>query len=109
MSFLSTIDASAIQQWMAAKLEPTAVEKELQSKGWDATAIAEHVKAFRKARNAKKLAAGMVYMAIGAFLGFISTLLTIFNPFPELYNYILYGLTSLSVLIIFWGLYLAFE
>lgn len=109
MSFVSTIDAATIQQWIAAKLEPAAVEKDLQLKGFDEKAIAAHLKEFRKARNAKKLSAGMVYMAIGAFLGFISTVLAIFNPVPELYNYILYGLTSVAILIIFWGLYLVFE
>ncbi len=109
MSFVSTIDAATIQQWVAAKLEPAAVEKELQLKGFDEAAIATHVKEFKKARNAKRLAAGMVYMAVGAFLGFTSTMLTIINPVPELYNYILYGLTSVAILVIFWGLYLVFE
>jgi hypothetical protein len=109
MSFVSTIDAATMQQWIAAKLEPPAVEKELQSKGYDAESVARYLKEFKKARHAKRLFSGFVCMAIGALLGFISTMLTIFNPFPELYNYILYGLTSVAILVIFWGLYLVFE
>ena len=109
MSFVSTIDAATIQQWIAAKLEPPAVEKELQLKGFDEEAVAKHLKEFKKARNAKRLSAGFVYMAIGSVLGFTSTMLTIINPVPELYNYILYGLTSVAILVLFWGLYLVFE
>lgn len=109
MSFVSTIDAATIQQWIAAKLEPPAVEKELQLKGFDADTVATHLKAFKKARHAKRLSAGFVFMAMGATLGFISTVLTLINPVPELYNYILYGLTSVAILIAFWGLYLVFE
>lgn len=109
MLAVANIDAAIIQQWIAAKLEPDAVEKELQLKGLSADEVMNYVKAFKKARNAKRFSAGMVYVAIGSILGFISTMLTIFNPFPELYYYILYGLTSVSVLVIFWGLYMIFE
>jgi hypothetical protein len=36
-------------------------------------------------------------------------MLTVINPVPALYYYILYGLTSISITIIFIGLYLVFE
>ena len=52
---------------------------------------------------------GFVLMGLGAFLGFTSCLLTVLNPFPEFYNIILYGLTTLAIAIILWGLYFVFE
>ncbi|MBL0358632.1 MAG: hypothetical protein IPP72_18000 [Chitinophagaceae bacterium] len=109
MSYTATVDAATIQQWINAKLEPQAIEQELLVKGFDASAIASHLKEYRRLKNAKKQFTGFVCMAIGAFLGFISCVLTILNPVPELYNIILFGLTSLAILIIFLGLYFVFE
>jgi hypothetical protein len=57
----------------------------------------------------KRQFTGFVLMAIGAFLGFISCILTVLNPFPEFYSIILYGLKTLAITIIFWGLYFVFE
>ena len=111
MSYVATaaIDAETLQQWNAARLEPQTVEEELRSKGLDADAISRHLKEYRKIRNAKKQFTGFVCMAVGAFLGFISCVLTIANPFPELYNLILFGLTSLAILVICLGMYFVFE
>jgi hypothetical protein len=48
-------------------------------------------------------------MGLGAFLGFISCVLSLTNPIPELYNVILFGLTSVAILIIVVGMYFLFE
>jgi predicted RND superfamily exporter protein len=52
---------------------------------------------------------GFIWTAAGAFLGFASCVLTIINPVPALYDLLLYGVTSLAILMIFVGLYLVFE
>ncbi len=109
MSYTFSVDASTIQQWLNAKLKPEAVEKELQEKGLDATDIETHLKTFKRLRNAKRQFTGFVCMGVGAFLGFVSCMLSVFNPIPELYNVILYGLTSVAILIICWGMYFVFE
>jgi|GEM_PF-445108 len=109
MSYTATVDAATIQQWITAKLEPHAIEQELLVKGFDATAISTHLKEYRRLKNAKRQFTGFVCMAVGAFLGFISCVLTILNPIPELYNLILFGLTSVAILVICLGLYFVFE
>ncbi|MDB5280318.1 MAG: hypothetical protein JWR61_5273 [Ferruginibacter sp.] len=109
MSDTLTVDLTIIQQWIAAKLEPEIVEQKLKESGLDAASISTHLRAFRKLKNAKKLQAGFICMAAGAFLGFVSCLLTILNPFPDLYNVILFGLTSVAICIICLGMYLVFE
>lgn len=111
MSYMptATIDAATIQQWIAAKLEPQVIEEDLVSKGMDSTVISTHLKEYRRLRNAKKQFTGFVCLALGAFLGFISCVLSILNPIPELYNIILFGLTSVAILIICLGLYFVFE
>lgn len=62
---------------------------------------------FEKKR--KRQLNGFILMGLGAFLGFVSCLLTVTNPIPELYNVILYGLTTFAIIIIMWGLYFVFE
>ena len=109
MSYTAAIETATIQQWISAKLEPKAIEHELFSKGFDADAIAAYLKEYKRVLNSKRQVNGFICMAVGAFLGFISCVLSLVNPIPELYNVILFGLTSISVLIIFLGLYFVFE
>jgi len=109
MTYELSLDSTIIQQWVAAKLEPEAVEHELKSKGFDEAEIAAHLKAYRRLRNAKRQFTGFLCMGIGAFIGFLSCMLSVFNPIPELYNIILYGLTSIAILIICLGMYFVFE
>ncbi len=103
------IDLEIIQQWIAAKLDQGAVEKELLSKGFDPETVSTHLKEYKRLRNAKKQFAGFIYMALGAFMGFLSCVLSIINPVPQLYQVFLFGLTSLAILLICYGLYLVFE
>lgn len=109
MSYTASIDQAAIQKWLAAKLDPKVIEEQLLAKGFDKDTIAEYLKEFRRLKNAKRQFTGFVWMGIGAFLGFISCVLTLINAVPDLYNVILYGLTSLAIIIIFIGLYFVFE
>lgn len=109
MSYTTSIEMATIQQWISAKLEPHAVEKELFAKGFDTESIAAHLKEYKRILNSKRQTNGFICLAVGAFMGFISCVLTLANPVPELYNVILYGLTSLAILIIFAGLYFLFE
>lgn len=73
------------------------------------TNIAHHPEELKRAKNAKKQFTGFICLGTGAFLGFISCVLTLTNPIPELFNIILYGLTSVAILIICAGLYFVFE
>lgn len=109
MSYTASFDTATIQQWVASKLEPQSAAAELLSKGFDETTIAAYLKEYRRIRNAKKQFNGFVCIAVGAVLGFISCVLTLANPFPELYNVILFGLTSVAILIICLGMYFLFE
>jgi hypothetical protein len=60
-------------------------------------------------RIQKRQTVAFILLAIGALLGFISCMFTIINPVPALYYWVLYGVTTVSVLIIFIGLYYLFE
>jgi membrane-associated HD superfamily phosphohydrolase len=109
MSYTVSVDQATIQQWIAAKLEPKAVEEELVLMGMDEVAIASNLQVFKRLRNAKRQVNGFICMGLGAFTGFISCILTVLNPIPELYNVILFGLTSVAIVIVFLGMYFLFE
>jgi hypothetical protein len=108
-SITNNLEQETIQQWIAAKLDPEAVEKELLSKGFDPETVSTHLKEYKRLRIAKKQFAGFIYMGLGAFMGFLSCVLSIVNPVPQLYQVFLFGLTSLAILLICYGLYLVFE
>ncbi len=105
----TAIDETILREWITAKLEPEAVEDQLRNRGLDTEQIREHLKTFRKLRNARRQYQGFFWTALGAFLGFLSCVLTILNPVPELYGVILFGLTSIAILLICLGLYFVFE
>lgn len=109
MSNSLAIDAGTIEQWLVAKREPKAIEAELNGLGHDADYVAAHLKEFKRLKNAKRQFTGFILMAVGAFLGFISCVLSITNPIPGLFNVILYGLTMVAILIIVLGLYYVVE
>lgn len=103
------IDQQLVRQWMAARQTPEAIEAELTRMGYDSGMIGEYLLQFRKLGTAKRQMNGFLALGLGAFLGFVSCVLTLVNPVPSLYEVILYGLTSVAILIIFVGLYLVFE
>lgn len=105
----TTIDSSMIQQWINAKAAPSVIEKEMTEQGMDKELVDRYLAEFRRLKNADRQMNGFIFLGLGAVLGFISCLLSITNPFPDLYNIILFGLTSVSISIICLGLYFLFE
>lgn len=103
------VNSAVIEKWVTEKLNIQKVEQNLQALGYDEKAINDYLTEFRKAQNAKRRFKGFICLGVGAFLGFLSCILTVINPVPELYNWILFGLTSISILIICLGLYNVFE
>ena len=109
MPYSGNIDNALLRQWNLSSLEPKAIEAELSAKGMDTEAISAYVEAYKKFKIARKQFVGFFCMGLGAFLGFVSCVLSLINPIPELYNVILFGLTSVAILIIVIGMYFLFE
>lgn len=109
MSYTVPVDSATIEQWINTKPDAITIEAELLAKGMDADTILIYLTEYKRLRNSQRQFTGFFCMGFGAFLGFISCILSIFNPVPELYNLILFGLTSVAILIIFYGLYCLFE
>ncbi|MFT3747256.1 MAG: hypothetical protein QM768_03030 [Agriterribacter sp.] len=109
MKKIMPVDASLIRLWIEAKLSPDEVEAQLGKEGLSEETIAAYIREYKKARYAGRRFNGFVCAGVGAFLGFVSCVLSITNPIPELYHIILFGLTSVAILFICLGLYFVFE
>ncbi len=109
MSYSASINVDLLQQWITEKLDVQQVKDNLAAIGYDEEAASLHLREFKKLKYGKRQFTGFVCLAAGAFIGFLSCLLTLINPVPGLYNWTLYGLTSVAVLIIVLGLYYVME
>jgi hypothetical protein len=109
MSDTAPISNALMEKWHADKLDPSSLEAQLRASGLDEASVAIHLQAYQKLKQSKKQFNGFIVTGLGAFLGFVSCVLTLTNPVPEIYYLILYGLTSIAILTICAGLYLIFE
>ena len=104
-----SIEPKMLQEWLNQKLDAQTLEKLLWARGLDQDAVKAHLAAYRKLRRDKRQTVGFVVTAAGALLGFISCVLSLTNPIPSLYDFILFGVTSVAILLIVAGMYLIFE
>lgn len=109
MSESDNIDKELVIHYVEEKKDPQHIRSELILMGKDESQAEAYIKEIKKAILAKRQAQGFLFAGSGAVLGFISCVLTIVNPIPSIYFIILYGLTSLAVVLICYGLYLLFE
>lgn len=107
---LSTLEIEEkVNSWLQQHKEVEQVKKELDASNYSDDNKNDILIAFKKAYYAKRQKTGFIFLIIGAFAGFISCVLSISNPWPEMYETILFGMTSISLIIIFIGLYFLFE
>lgn len=97
---LSIQDRAA--QWLQKGLNNKQVEAELLQLGIDERNIPEMIREFTKIRNARNTTTGLYFILAGALFCLISCILTL--AFSSATALILYGLTSVGVIIIFVGL-----
>lgn len=105
----NAINKKTIVDWVNEKYSIDTVKQKLNELGYDSETLNLFIQEFKKHKRSKRQSTGFSFTIVGAVLGFISCLLTILNPIPALYNIILYGLTSVAIVIIVYGLYYIFE
>lgn len=97
------------QKWKTRQLSEEAIKEELIQFGVEELHIPEILHHYKKKCCDDRQTTGFVLTGIGSFLGFISCLFTMLDLVPELRGFMLYGLTSIGLVVIFIGLYLIFE
>ena len=103
------INSTLINQWTIERLNSQQIEEKLMALGYDSESITAYIKEFNKLKYARRQNIGFVLIAIGALLGFLSCVLTMLNPDPKLFDFFLYGLTSIAIVVVFIGFYCVFE
>lgn len=103
------LDQNLVKQWLDQKTDPQTITDHLSAQGFDADTVSAYLTAYKKMKRDRKQVVGFIVTAAGALLGFISCVLSIVNPIPSLYNFILFGVTSVAILLIVAGMYLVFE
>ncbi len=84
--------------------ERSYIEADLVQKGHDDKFVKEFVGECIKLHNAKKRSQGLTLILIGAIICFTSFLLTITSAFTHFsFSMVLYGLTTIGILIVFAG------
>lgn len=109
MSELNISYADFYQKWKANNMTEDVIVQELRQHGLDSLQIVEMITFYKKKRNDEKQTIGFIILAVGAFIGFLSCVFTMLDLAPELRGFMLYGLTSIALVLIFAGLYFVFE
>lgn len=89
--------------------DSTEIIRRLKEKFNDTVDAEEIEKALIELKLEKRTMVGWVLMAIGSIIGFFSMVLTVMEVMPEWRNFIMYGLTTIAILIAFAGCYFVFE
>ncbi len=97
------------QQWSFQNWTEEQITHDLLGKGFVEEKIAEILQHYKKKKQEERSNKGFILIAVGAFTGFMSCLLTILNVFPEFHDFILVGLTTLGICIAVYGCYHIFE
>jgi hypothetical protein len=103
------VNRDIINDWIENRLDAGTIKDQLKAKGIDTSLADLYLKEYLRLRHEKKRFKGFMLAGIGAFLGFVSCVLSVLNPLPELFHVFLYGLTSLAIIFIVAGLYFLFE
>jgi hypothetical protein len=98
-----------LQDWKAKNYSLDEIRLELTRAGNTEEDIATIIKEYQKLQEEKRRTIGFVYMAAGAFLGFISCVLTMMDLIPAFTGVFLYGFTTLAIIIVLIGCFLVFE
>ncbi len=109
MSYATIVNHTKVQQWVINNFDLQRVQQELHVLGLDSESMEAHIVAFKKALHKKRLITGFILLGAGAFMGFLSCVLSIVNPIPSLYYWILYGFTSIAITVACWGMYYVLE
>lgn len=96
-------------QWYSANQKKEQILQHLERQNFSVQDRDEIVKKYYQFKDAKRSHLGWILMLIGGIVGLISCILTILDFMPSLRNLWMYGLTSLGVIIAFYGCYLVME
>ncbi len=106
---IENVSSRLIETWLRQNIDQESLASDLRKKGKDEASVNLHIEAYKKALNQRRQFNAFLLLGIGAFIGFIGCILSLINPFPDYYFWILYGSTGIAACIIVGGLYALLE
>ena len=101
--------AVLINKWIDAHFTEDQLKATLLKEGCDENEIEELTDLFRRRQISNRVKRGFGLLIIGCILGFLSCVFTVLGIMPEIKGFILYGLTSIGIILALWGGYYVFE
>lgn len=109
MTETNSLDPLRIDHWIKNNFDQERIRQQLAEEGSNVEYIDQYLQAYKKKKQLRKQGFGFIYIAVGSVIGFIGCVTAMLNPMPEYYHHFLYGFGTLSVIILFFGLYQVFE
>lgn len=98
------------KEWLDKGLGTEQIMLELQKRGFEERHIPEMMAQIKKLQNARKTSNGLIYILIGAVVCLLSCVLTMTSSYSNSnFGLMLYGFTTLGILIVFVGLFKIFN
>ena len=98
------------ETWVESGMSNQEIRGKLLMGGYDEKYVAELLAELTKLRNAKKTTRGLTFILIGAALCLLSCILTLSHAFPGSdFSFVLFGLTTIGILLVFGGLVYIFS
>ncbi len=108
-STINNLSSGLIEKWLRQNIDQESLASELRKSGNDEATIKSYLEAYKKALSQRRQFNAFLLLGIGAFIGFLGCVLSLVNPFPDYYFWILYGSTGLAACIIVAGFYVLLE
>ncbi|OSZ78730.1 hypothetical protein CAP35_10925 [Chitinophagaceae bacterium IBVUCB1] len=104
MSNAASIEQRA-KKWLDNGMTDAQIENELLASGTDARHIGYMLIEIKKLRNARKTANGLIFILVGAVTCLLSCVLTMTSSYSNSnFSLVLYGFTTIGIIIVFVGL-----
>jgi hypothetical protein len=93
------------KKWLDNGVTDKQIEAELLASGTDTRHISDMLAEIKKLRNARKTANGLIFILAGAVTCLLSCVLTMTSSYSNSnFSMVLYGFTTIGIIIVFVGL-----
>ena len=104
-----TNDEVLFRTWQQRNVSKALVREELRNQGLSMDEITSMLEDYTRYRIARRNTMGWTLMGLGGLLGLVSCIFTMLDPMPVIRGFLMYGLTSLAVVLALYGCYLVME
>ena len=105
MEVNNTAIQTVAKEWLDKGYNNEQIKTELQKRGFEERHLPEMLKEITRLRNARKTSAGLMLILIGGVVCLLSCVLTMTSNYSHSnFAIVLYGFTTIGILIVFGGL-----